>query len=99
MSVISAKNLTINDCVISNGFGTARGLDFEPNYSTDYMQNVVVQNLRTINNGGAGLGIELDKLETSTNKVDITIINFVDTGSKWAVSGITLFEAAVVVIK
>ncbi len=99
MAVISAKNLTINDCVISNAFGTARGLDFEPNYSTDFMQNVVVQNLRTINNGGAGLGIELDKLETSTNKVDITIINFVDTGSKWAISGITPFEASVVVFK
>jgi len=86
ISVISVKNLTIKDCVLSgaNGNIPEAGLNFEPNYTYEFMQNVVIDNLQTEYNGGYGiqLGYTMRKL---TNPVDIKIINHKDTGSLIAV--------------
>lgn len=102
ISVISAKNLTIKNCILSkaNGNRPEAGLNFEPNYENEYMQNVVIENLLTSNNAGYGiqLGYTMRNLATP---VDITIINHTDTGSLTAIGPWPLgtFERNHVVIK
>ncbi len=102
ISVISAKNLTIRDCVLSNAYGNIpeAGLNFEPNYSNEFIQNVIVENLQTYNNAlyGIQLGLTMRNL---TNPVDITIINHKDSGSYSAIGPWPLgtFELNHVVIK
>lgn len=83
ISVISAKNLVIRDSVLSNAKGNIApeaGLNFEPNYPNEFLQNIVIENLQTYNNGGFGiqLGYTMRRLQTP---VDITIINHTDSGS------------------
>lgn len=56
ITVISAKDLTIRDCVVSNTNGTlpASGIDLEPNSRAEFMQNVLIENVQSANNGIAG---------------------------------------------
>lgn len=102
ISIISVKNLLIKDCVLSNSNGTPpeSGLVFEPNLSDEFMQNVVVENLKTINNASYGIAFNLMRVESSLNRVDITVTNFADTSShNGAHSELNWFEQRVVVIK
>lgn len=79
ITVISAKDLKIVDCVLShsNGAIPQAGLDLEPNDSDDYMENIVIDNLRTIGNAGYGINFYI----LINHVVTIDINNFTDIGS------------------
>jgi len=64
ISVISAVDLTINECEILNTKGTApeAGIDFEPNRSYQVFQNCKVTHCRIQGNRGPGILIWLKKL-------------------------------------
>jgi Endopolygalacturonase len=88
IAVISAKNLTIEDgvCCYTNGASsdTRSGLDLEPNYDTQILQNISIENLQTIDNGGYGLDFWLGTnytAEVPISNVSVTIINHTDRGS------------------
>ncbi len=102
ISVISAKNLTIKDCILNNANGNCpeAGLNFEPNYSNEFVQNVVIENLLTNYNKGYGLQLGYT-MRNLTNPVDITIINHKDIGSLTPIGPWPLgtFETNHVVIK
>ena len=102
ISVISAKNLTIKNCILTNANGNRpeAGLNFEPNYPNEYMQNVVIENLITSDNAGYGIQLAYTMRNLKT-PVDITIINHIDTGSLTAIGPWPLgtFERNHVVIK
>ncbi|WP_185960008.1 right-handed parallel beta-helix repeat-containing protein [Planococcus soli] len=76
ISIISAKNLEISNANILNTNGTApeSGIDLEPNFSTEYLENIKITNLKTENNSGYGLQIYLKNLRGSINPVSIEIV-------------------------
>ena len=64
-SVISARNLLIEKCVLSNTRGTApeAGIDFEPNYPSECLVNCVMRDCVLDNNQGCGIALWLGQLE------------------------------------
>ncbi|PEI49954.1 right-handed parallel beta-helix repeat-containing protein [Bacillus toyonensis] len=85
ISVISAKTLRINDGIIKNISGTppASGIDLEPNFNSEFLQDIVIDNLQTENCDGAGIEIFGGAYANSLNKVSVTILNHKDTKSKF----------------
>jgi len=78
ITVISAKNLTIKDGVITNISGTSpqNGIDLEPNYSTESLYNVLIENIVTKNCGNVGILVALPNVKgTASNPISITIKN------------------------
>lgn len=83
ITIISGKNITIANGMISNTRGTnpQAGLCLEPNDTAEIMQNVVIKNLQTLNNGGYGILFGFGRYANSRNEISITINNFTDTNS------------------
>lgn len=78
ISVISAVNLTINNCEILNTRGTApeAGIDFEPNRPGQVFLNCLIKDTRLQGNRGPGILIWLKKLNGQESRpVEITIEN------------------------
>lgn len=80
-SIGQCKSFISNDDIIENTNGTApmRGVDVEPDSNTEYLKNVVFNNLNTKNNAGAGFGVYL--MNAGTIPTDIQINNLHDDGS------------------
>ena len=85
ISVISADNLLIEDCIMRGTCGTAPqdGLDFEPNKATDRLTRCVVRRCRFENNKGAGIDIHPVPSRSSTIPIDITVEDCVSTGNRY----------------
>lgn len=83
ISVITARGLTISNLIISNTHGTnpAAGIDFEPNNSTQILQDIRVENIFTFNNFNQGIFICLNEYNNSSNPIDIVIRNHYTLGS------------------
>ncbi|MGA9651863.1 right-handed parallel beta-helix repeat-containing protein [Pedobacter sp.] len=84
MSVISAVNLLVDNCVFQNTAGIApgAGIDLEPNAITDRYQNVRFINCKLVNNEGDGMLILFSNNTNSTYPVDIVIENMISVGSE-----------------
>lgn len=85
LTIISAKNVIIRNGVCSNSNGTApeSGINLEPNYATQVLMNILIENVQTINNGGYGLDFWLgnDKTDVPVSNVSLKIVNHTDMGS------------------
>lgn len=77
ISVISAVNLLIENCVLSGADGTApeAGIDLEPNNANEKMVNVVVRNCIMADNSGAGMLVYLKPLTRESEPVSILFEN------------------------
>ncbi len=77
ISVISAKNLSIENCSLLNTSGTApqAGIDFEPNGDDEQLTNITMKNCYIQGNKGAGVLVYLKKLKQTSYPVSISIIN------------------------
>lgn len=77
ISVISAENLLIEDCVLSNTKGTPpeAGIDFEPNYSTNRLVNIVMRNCLTTGNNTSGYVVSIRSLNAESEPVSIRVEN------------------------
>ncbi len=77
ISVISAENLRITNCIFKNtsGHSPSAGIDIEPNESRNKLINIVVSNCVSENNQGRGFVVALHKLTKLS--ADISIL-FVD---------------------
>jgi hypothetical protein len=75
ISVISIDGLIIEGTSISGTSGTmpASGIDFEPNRHYEILKNIQINNCRIFNNAGQGVLIQLKKLDSSSEPIDITI--------------------------
>ena len=73
ISVISAENLLIEDCVLSNTDGTAprAGIDFEPNGPTERLVNCEMRNCLIQGNGGDGIDIYIPTLNGTSEPVSM----------------------------
>lgn len=83
IAVISAKNLTCLGCYLKNTNGVAgaeHGLNLEPNNTTEFLENIVIEDLVTENNAGYGLKPSLTDF-VAPAKATIRIRNHKDTGS------------------
>ena len=83
MSVISAENLLLENCVLSNTSGAMpqSGIDFEPNFEHDKLVNCVMRNCLSLNNAGSGYEFYLGNLDRTTAPTDIRIENCRSVGN------------------
>jgi len=81
ISVITAENLLIENCVFRDTKGTApqAGIDFEPNHPEERLVNCVLRNCRSENNGGHAYHIYLGHMNEQSPPVSI---RFEDCKSK-----------------
>ena len=73
VSVISAVNLTIENCTFSNTSGTApeAGIDLEPDEPNQRLQNIVIRNSTFENNEGHEMLVYLNRLDGHSAPVSI----------------------------
>lgn len=81
LSITSARRVHIVDCEFSYTNGTAPefGVDLEPNYPTDVMDQITLLRVRTHANRGGGIMIYLNKLDGTSEPADISMIEHVST--------------------
>lgn len=75
ISVISAENLLIEHCVLSDTGGTApeAGIDFEPNRANERLVQCVLRGSLVENNSGNGILLYLRPLSRESAPVSITV--------------------------
>jgi len=73
ISVISAVNLLIDNCVLANTGGTppGAGIDLEPNHAGEKLVNCVIRNTIMENNEGAGMLVYLKNLSRESDPVSV----------------------------
>lgn len=84
MSIISAMRCRVVDPIWENTQGAApqAGLNIEPNYSTEELQDVRIENPVTYNNAGPGVLIDIRKLTGVNSKfVSVSVSSHKDEGS------------------
>ncbi len=83
ISVISAKNLLIEGCVLSNTKGTppASGIDFEPNNDRECLVRCVVRDYLFEKNEGNGIELWIGKLTGRSEPISILFENCVCRGN------------------
>lgn len=83
LTVISGKNVRIGEGLIAGTRGTdpQAGLCLEPNETSEFMQNILIENLTTKNNLGYGILFGFVRYANSPNAISITINNYKDFSS------------------
>ncbi len=84
ISVITARNLMVDDCLLRNTKGTApeAGIDFEPNSPKEFLVNCVVRKCVSEGNSGSGFLIVPQQMGPGSEPVSITIDNCVSRKNK-----------------
>ena len=84
MSVISARNLLVENCVFKNTKGVAPedGVDFEPNGPGEHFVNCVLRNCVSENNACNGFEFALSQSRASTEPCSIVLENCRSTGDR-----------------
>jgi len=77
ISVITVRNLLIENCTLRGTEGTApaAGIDLEPNHSDEQVVNCIIRNCLIENNAGSGLLIVLGHLGAESEPVSILVEN------------------------
>jgi len=91
ISVISARNLLIEDCVLKDTGGTApeAGIDFEPNAASEELVNCVMRNCLSENNRGDAYTFYLRPLRADSRPVSLRLENCRAIGSRRSVAFVT----------
>ncbi|MBI5818867.1 MAG: right-handed parallel beta-helix repeat-containing protein [Verrucomicrobia bacterium] len=84
ISVISARNLLIENCVLKDTWGTApeAGIDFEPNHVSEELSNCVMRNCVSENNRGDAYTFYLRPLRGESKPISIRIENCRSVGCR-----------------
>lgn len=94
ISIISATNFHSTNDTIENVIGTnpQAGVDIEPNYATDKLQNIVFDNLFVKNCKVTGFMIYLANLDATSSECTIKVnnIHVLGDGTENAVNGIDI---------
>ncbi|VDH17430.1 Uncharacterised protein [Algoriella xinjiangensis] len=87
ISIISGKDVTVENITIKNTNGTnpQAGIDLEPNLNDEFLYNINLNNVKTINNKIDGIKLVFYKL-TNNNNVLININNHNDNGSQFPIT-------------
>jgi hypothetical protein len=91
ISVISARNLLIENCVFKDTWGTApeAGIDFEPNHESEELSNCVMRNCVSENNRGDAYVLYLRPLKAASKPISIRIENCRSVGCRRSAAFIT----------
>lgn len=86
ISIISCRDLVIRDGVISNtnnadGLEPQAGINMEPNYASEYLENILIENIKTRYCAGWGIDSYWGNSYGSPNHFSLTIRNCSDVGS------------------
>lgn len=83
ISVISAENLLIEDCILRDTSGTppAAGIDFEPNRPNEKLVNCVMRNCVSENNQGCGYVFYIPNLNGTSAPLSVRLENCIARGS------------------
>jgi hypothetical protein len=75
MSVISAKGLVVKNSNFINTSGVApsSGIDFEPDYNYERLQDIQLSNVNISNNNGNGISFALSNLDNNSPSISIDI--------------------------
>jgi hypothetical protein len=84
ISIISAENLLIEDCLLRNTAGTApeAGIDFEPNEPGDSLVNCVVRHCLATDNAGTGFQVCPQSLRSRSKPIAIELDHCASRGNK-----------------
>ena len=84
ISVISAENLTIENCLLRGTGGTApmAGIDFEPNHASEKLVNCVMRNCVAEDNQGDGYLFYLKNLNQQSEPISIRLENCRSIGNR-----------------
>ncbi len=95
ISVITAENLLIESCTLTNTGGTApmAGIDFEPNKPGERVVNCVMRDCIIGGNSGNGIVMYLRPLDATSVDISLRFENCVCTGDRGA-ARVTLNEGA-----
>ncbi len=101
ISVISARNLLIEDCVLKDTGGTApmAGIDFEPNHDSEELSNCVMRNCVSENNRGSAYTFYLRPMHASSTPISIRIENCRAIGCRNSVRFITCSDTETAGVK
>jgi Right handed beta helix region len=90
ISIDSAKNLTVRNSKFINTKGTppSAGIDLEPTWSFESLQNIKIQNVEVRDNDGTGIQLALGNLNNQSEPVSIDIDGVIIDNSN--LSGITI---------
>ena len=88
VSVISARRLIIERCVMKNTGGTppAAGIDFEPNVAGEELTDCVMRDCTIEDNAGIGIELCLMQMDATSKPVSITVENCRVRGNTRSVS-------------
>jgi hypothetical protein len=77
LSITSARRVQIVDCEFTSTHGTAPefGVDLEPNAGYDTLDHIVILRAQTATNAGGGIMVYLDRLTSTSEPVDVTIVD------------------------
>lgn len=88
LSIISVKDLVVKEinCSLNGGTNPGAGIDIEPNFSTDQLANISLNNITSYQNLGPGLLLSLTRFTNilHSNFVNIKVDDFKDNGSLYA---------------
>lgn len=84
ISVISARGLLIERCVLKNTDGTAprAGIDFEPNHPKEEITDCVMRDCLVENNAGDGYLFALQQLDSTSKPVSVKLENCRSVGNR-----------------
>jgi hypothetical protein len=84
ISVISAENLLIEDCLLRNTDGTdpKAGIDFEPNDPSESLVNCVLRRCVAENNAGTGYQICPQFMNSHSRPISISLKNCISRNNK-----------------
>ena len=73
MSVISAENLLVENCVFknTNGIRPSSGIHIEPDVESDKLVNIVIKNSVSLDNAGSGFALYLANLSAKSKDISI----------------------------
>ena len=83
ISVITAENLLIENCLLKNTAGTApaAGIDFEPNHASERLVNCVMRNCTIENNQGYAIHVYARPLDGTSAPISLRVEDCVTRGT------------------
>ena len=77
LSIDSAKDLVVRDSVFKNTSGVApsAGIDLEPTWDFESLQNITIENVKFDNNAGGGILMPIGKLDEKSAPISVDVNN------------------------
>jgi hypothetical protein len=96
LSIVSAKDLVVRDSTFSGTNGTfpGAGIDLEPTWSFESLQNIKIENVDILNNDGHGILMSVGNLNDQSEPISVEIDNArIDNSNRSGIS-VEIFNIA-----